>query len=235
MREEELSPEPTRSEARWTAQDLRAYLLALSHNSKDRSFCLEQKKFPREIALSPFWHETFDQMRALSALNQREYWSMIGTTDRRDKVLILARSVAGEASSVPSQTKAVALSEAERQGVTHWIGEVHTHAARLIEKWLGYQDSFSIGDLYGLLYSPWAPAAKFLVGPSQNLAAFRSQQSEIAPSYLNSERFKKYWSRHFWQRLAVGDYTGVASEIGERYHLVLYKGRPGRPLLRFFP
>ncbi len=235
MQEGELPQEIARQEARWTAEDLRSYLLAQAHNLPGRDYCMEQAKFPRQIALDPIWQETFERMRAETATNHREYWAMVGVTNQRDKLVILEKFVVGQRFLVSPEAIDSLVSKVRRTGISHLVGDIHSHPAWAVEKWLRNQDVFSIADLYGLLISRRSPAVRFLVGPHQNMAAFRSQESELVPAHLSQRAFERYWDRRHYVRLRVGDAFSMNIAVGKRHGLTFYKGFPGQPIVRVFP
>lgn len=235
MREGGSSPEVIGQGARWTAEDFRYYLLAQSHNSPVHEYCLEHHKFPQEIALSPIWEETFERMRVQTARDHREYWSMIGVTKQRDKVMLLHELMPGEKAFVSGEAMSLALARARERGIANWVGDIHSHPASFGGKLLGNHDAFSLGDLYALLYSRHEPAVRFVVGPNQNVAAFRSQETQLIPSWLTQETFQKFWDRLYFVRLRRGDTLGVNMAIAKRNQLALYRSKPGEALARIYP
>src|SRR5713101_9616093 len=88
MAERGSLPEAQQGEGTWTAEHFREYLRAMSHNTWEQDFCLEQKDFPRRIDLSPDWQETFAAMRQSTAEDGYERWGLIGVTEARDKVMV---------------------------------------------------------------------------------------------------------------------------------------------------
>lgn len=234
MTEGESTPEVPRPEGVWTSQDLRYYLLALAHNSPDQDYCLELGDFPRQMVLSAIWHETFGRMRTETARHHREYWSVLGATLQRDRLIIPRESVAG-AESLVNRELITAQLERWNHGLAYPVADIHSHPARWGEKLIGNQDAFSLGDLYGLLYSREALAARFLVGPARNLAVFRSRESELLPPHFDQQHFEEYWEHRHCVRLGLGDSPGLNLAVGKRHYLAFYRGLPGQPMVRIMP
>ncbi len=241
MLEGEHKSETLCSEGAWTEQDLKQYLLALSRNNWEQDFCYPQVDFPRRIALSPVFHQTFEEMRAQTAFNQYEYWALVGVTTARDKVVISKHFVRGEDPrfGVPAgfddESIGIAIREAARMGIPFVVGDVHTHPTDLVDRLIHYGEAFSIVDLYRLVYAQSRLVVGFLVTPRQNLAVFRSRETESVPSSFDQKAFEQFWLRRQPLKFVLGDGIGINRAIARRHHLVLYRGKPHERLMRLFP
>lgn len=230
----ERTVEYSRAEARMTAEDLRRYLLALSYNCATRNYCLRQFQYPRELSLNPAWHETFEVMRAQTAATHCEHWTLIGVSEKRDKVLISNEFTRGNSLRIPGEAKAAKITKARAEGISFVVGEIHTHPAWLFPKFTRFQDSYSLDDLYCLLQSPAAPAMQVLVGPTRNVVVFRSHESDAVP-YVSQKGFVRFWRRRLVSHELMGGAMDPNRILGKRYALAFYKGKPGEPLSRVFP
>lgn len=222
-------------EVTWTSRDFQAYLLAQSCNPVEGDFCLETQRFPRRIDISPDWHQVLNQLRAQTAADGVEYWSLIGVTDQRERVMVMRDFVRGKREEVDAEGIAAARRRAFENGITHCVGDAHSHTAGLMEKLVYATDHFSPGDLYDLLYSRIASACKLLVGPNRNLAVCRSIGSEFLPPAMNQKTFERLWEARFRWEYMLGNRWGADFEIGKRHHLIFYEGKPQQPLARVFP
>ncbi len=220
----------------WTAADLRWYLLAMSYNTNRQDFCLPQRHFPKRLTLNQVWQETFDRLRQATTEDGYARWTGVGVTRERDRVVIFPNFI--EADPAPGQINPgdveFAVAQAASHGVPYWVADIFAQP-----EWLGNftrsgprqrfpADDFSGEMLAGLLSAREAPAVAFLVGPTQNRLAFRTQESALLPDTWAKETFGLFWLG--WRGRASRNL-----EIAKRYHLVFYKGKPNQPLARIFP
>jgi hypothetical protein len=234
MTEGAPSPEIAWTEARWSDQDLRSYLLAQSHNTPFKDFTLKQSQFPEAIALNAAWHETFDSLRARTARDQHEYWALVGVDEKRQRVFTSRQFSRGEMWIIPSRVIDKALSDARGRGISYFVGDIHTHPDWLVGKLLTFADQFSTEDLYRILYARSAPVMTAVAGPTRNTLAFRSQESQLVP-FADQKNFARFWYRRHFVHEVVGDTQHVNFDLGRRYSLVFYQGSPHQPLKRIFP
>jgi hypothetical protein len=235
MPEREPPPEKAQGQRIWAAPDLRHYLLALAGSTPEQNACLELQHFPQRIDLSPDWHQILDQMRTQTAVDGVEYWSFIGVTAQHDRVMVMRDFIRGRREDVSAEEIALAGRRALANGITHLIGDIHSHTASLIERMVLATDHFSPADLYGLLWSRVAPATKVLVGPNRNLVVCRSKDSELLPPMMNQKTFERLWEARFRWEYMLGNRWGADFEIGRRHSLVFYEGKPGQPLKEIVP
>jgi len=226
--------ETTSSQSTWTAFDLQRYLLALSYNGHEYDFTLLHSHFPKRITLSETWHETFERMRQATARDGRERWCMVGVTETRDRVMLSQPLVATGAIApfvIDVQALDAQLERSKRLGLPYYVSDIHSHPNyerhKLRKKC--WEDEFSGGDLEEFLDSKQVPAVMFLVGPTENTAVFRSQETEMIDVYLyDRENYYLFWSgkkRRAGNNLVIADI----------HRLTLYKGKPNGALYRVFP
>src|SRR4051794_16023919 len=113
----ETKTEYETAKVRWTEQDLRRYLLSLSYNSAPKDYCLAQLQYPYEISLNRAWQETMDEMRSRTVTTRREYWTLIGTSDKRDRIMLSTQFAHGSQSEIPSAIKSEKMARARSEGI----------------------------------------------------------------------------------------------------------------------
>ncbi len=234
MQEGEAPAERLGGEGEWTGEDFRWYLLAVSHNTDDESFYLQERRFPNRILLSSVWHETFARLRKETLQDGHERWGLVAADSERKRLFISQSFLrAHETPGVLYRKDTTArISLAAEQGLPWLVADLHTHPSRAGDatapgQWQAeMQNYFSLGDLYTFLSSKQHLSARFLVGPTMNRMALVSRETRAVPVPASLRRFAAYWHRR------ESSIQGQNLEIAKRYRLALYEGEPGRGLVR---
>jgi hypothetical protein len=210
--------------------------------------------FPTRIELNDKWHETLDRIKTESQ-DGKERWVPVGMKEDRKMDFIPQSFVRGYS------THAVVLNPAEikeKYGIVHKGGEIHSHpsdwfnslgirlitAARLVKDYEGFSDA----DLYNMVNGSGMPMSA-VVERSHNYFVFRTAQTKDLPAE-SPLRPKMAFNRH-WNRKFRGYFLGKSYQtfwpspqfsirnlnraIAEHYNLALYRGEPGKDLVRQYP
>ncbi len=228
------TPEIPPDKAVWSAEDFRGYLLALSLNLKDARFRVKSSEFPRQINLSPDFHQMLDELRENTKADGHEYWTLVGVTKDRDRVMILKDPVKGSRLEVPSQVMFEKTTDAYQRGIPYLVGAAHSHAEfhplwRLLDPLRA--DFLSAGDFLPLVGSCYSNSFVLLAGPERNVAVFRTRETEFLPPTQTDESFRLRWE--ILEMLL--DSFSLDEAICQRHKLALYHGYPDQPLFRLVP
>lgn len=238
---EGLTTEQSKEHVAWSGEDFRTYLIGLSHSTPKEDHHLELARFPKRIDLPADWHGVLGEMRSLTTQENREFWSRIGVSVSRDRVIVQRPFLQGEGDKIDSKMINDDVPRAQKQGIVFFVGEIHSHPSVLkgcnfIFAPL-YRESFSIGDLYDLALWPNFPGhVNILVAPHTNLIAFRSRETKLLSTSETYAQFEKKFQRfHFDPELEMENTWASILLIAKEYHLALYRGEVNRALQRVLP
>ena len=210
--------------------------------------------FPERIELDDTWHTTLNRMREESR-DGIEIGIPIGFRGDRRKVFLPQEFLLGAGKEERMATSQEAI---DKFGISHPLGAIHSHPGswihRLAVKTListslvqGF-DGFSARDLYYMLDGYGLPM-EVVVEMKHNFFAFRTRETRDIPvdSPFRSEvAFERHWYRKYGGYfpgksdltfITLPSYSTLKVNIGiaGAYNLALYKGDPGKDLVRSYP
>lgn len=215
-------PESRKSET-WDYSRFRDYLLVAIHSP----FYLERvADYPVQIELNAVWHEALDNMRKRTMTIGREMYGLVGLSQDYRKVLVQTVPTPADIDKVPLDVKSkIQIKAVDKFNMKEKLGDFHSHPRG--------ETNFSLLDLYGFLH-PWPPGKIFtgvVTGPL-NTFVFRSRETASkAPldSFPDEDEFIHIWNKRH------ETLEGINFAIAEYYKMVIYKGLPGKPLMREYP
>ncbi len=250
----------------WDYEMFREYLLALS---RGKEFLLPIEEYPSKIELSRPWHEVFNQIRQVPT----EGWALVGFQAGQRRLILPRIAEKGISHSVPYEVMSAGIDKAKtRGGITDLVGDIHSHPKDFrdpswhipsIETSEGL-GSFSLSDLYGLLYSlgqqrpsDTRRSLMLVTEGNENIAAFATRRSleVVRNTDLGSyEKFAaKWYEKYGWRFKGIRTDSQGGGELAEQvradapklwqinkgiayhYQLALYRGFKDKPLLKDYP
>lgn len=247
-----LKREKKESVNRWTYDQFREYLLALTRGPE---FLLPSVEYPDEIQLSEDWQEILGRMGE-ETKDGFERWALVGFKADKRALYLSEISAKGTKIHVPSEVMEETLDRAKSQlHIVNLVGDVHTHPHHPFS--LPGSIDFSAGDLYTLLaatqYGQREKSMIMVLEDGSIAAAFRARDTDISSIKMNifsEESFEKYWyEKNGFRYKGLEEFRSdpfamidprasngkVNLDIAARHKLVLYKGKINQPLIRQFP
>ena len=226
--------------SRWDSEVLREYFVQLA---RGHNFIAHMDQFPNAVALDSGTHAKLNRMASRTRLENREYWSAIGSGARADtqRSVYMSQEVPGKEGCVPGD-----IIDREHGYLTQQdnpivvLGDVHTHPSG--------DGSPSVGDMYRMLTPRTHPLVTGVVSEQGRFFAFRTQETDDLDIRMwPPEHFKEYMYRMNGYRYDGTSDNGelatpvvanptpnlyIAGQIAARHGLVLYGGAPNDTLHR---
>jgi|SRR3990170_3719234 len=210
--------------------------------------------FPKKIELNDAWHNTMNRMRDVSR-DGIERGIPVGFREEGLTLYLPQEFLLGTGKKAAVSTPQEAFKEF---GISHLIGAIHSHPSSWIQR-LAVKtilstrlvkgiEGFSARDLFYMLDGNGLPV-EAVVEKDHNFFAFRTRDTRDIPtdSPLRSERaFERHWYRKYGGYfpgksdltfITLPSYSTLKVNIGiaGAYNLALYKGDPGKDLVRSYP
>lgn len=228
----------------WTSEYFREYLMGLG---RDRNFLLPLNQYPDLIELSPAWHEVLEEFSKNSnGLLGREHYSVVGFTALLRRISVLKKPLKGHFGQVPTEVIQQAHSAASREGIDRVVGDIHNHPG-------GNHLNFSMGDLYGIVYPSSDEFMRAIVGPEENIFAFKTRNSTttgLSSDAFTQEGFCKFWYEQNGYKYLGSNKSGESAiptrtnapslwelnlMVAKKHGLVIYEGSKAADLVKVFP
>lgn len=244
------------SNSTWQYPQFRDYLVT---QLEDDSEYHPTKTFPKRICLPQDWHDHITVIGRWTATRNLEMYDVVAG-DVRTRRIALREPQFGYTEKVASSFLLEAQIQAAKEGYTHILGLIHSHPFTFLLKqnlidrifrirhyrqvWFSEYDLLNIAkidDTWGFIG---------VVGAKDILFAFKTKETDkFGVSDLASQGGSDEWVSH-WRRGRgirhskelyeyLEKYTDLEQRINygiaAKHRLVLYRGEPGKDLIREFP
>lgn len=240
---------------RWTHQTFRDCLLGLSRGSEFRQ-PIEQ--MPKEIELSPELHAILDRMRMQTSDDMTERFMKIGFKPDRNALVLPNNGTVGLKGNVPAFSLLYEEFKMRHKGKTEGtIGDIHSHPRKLDDTrpldilTSATRASFSLGDLYRLVYKDSPLQLTGIVDGRHNIFAIKTRSTQETHAASQDNFVEAWYRRNGWKMLKGENMNDgelaekidpnaptiqeLNSKIAAEYGFALYKGEMGKPLKRIYP